>query len=208
MEPDRNCSYFGHTNMEPIPDCVNPTPLSHGKKRTAAQRAADLLFIETYAIKGKTQVEIAALLAEVRPYRISRAQVAYDIDELKRRWIEAGVESFSLAKARALKKLDAVESEAWESWEQSKTDGPGNPTFAKVVLEVHDRRVKLLGLDAPVRTEISGPEGTPIAIETREGQLPLDSAAKQALFTRYMALIAKDAQQAAEGVCGTEAGQS
>jgi hypothetical protein len=76
----------------------------------------------------------------VSPYRISRAQVAYDIDELKRRWIEAGVESFSLTKARALMKLDAIEYEAWESWEQSKADGPGNPTFAKVVLEVHDRR--------------------------------------------------------------------
>lgn len=32
-----------------------PSAPAHGKKRTAAQRAADLLFIETHAIKGKTQ---------------------------------------------------------------------------------------------------------------------------------------------------------
>jgi hypothetical protein len=192
--------------MEFIPSLTPSVSAAHSRKRTAAQRAADLLFIETHAVKGKTQIEIAALLAEVRPYRISRAQIAYDIDELKRRWIETGVESYSLGRARALKKLDAVEGEAWESWEKSKADGPGNPTFAKVILEVHDRRVKLLGLDAPVRTEISGPEGAPIAIETREGQLPLDSAAKQALFTRYMALIAKDTQQAPPTSCEAEAG--
>lgn len=171
----------------------------HSPKRSAAQRAADLAFIETHVVRGKTQAEIVELLAAVRTYRISRAQVSYDVAKLKELWIAGAVESHRMAVAIETRKLDAVEGEAWASWEESKASEAGaNASFMKQVLDVHDRRVKLMGLSAPSRHELSGPAGGVIAIETRDAQ-PIDSATKHALFARHMARIEED-KRAAEGV--------
>ena len=174
----------------------------HRKKRSAAQRAADSDFIEGHVLRGRTQAEIAALLSDVRPYTLSRQMIAYDIAELKRRWTEAAVESFGVAQAKALRKLDEVEKEAWHQSERSKADG--NTACLKLVLEVHDRRVRLLGLDAPARSEISGPEGGPIAVETSDMRTRLTPEAKSALFLRHMQRLDEDKEQVA-GKAGTHA---
>lgn len=174
----------------------------HRAKRTAAQRAADLLFIETHAVRGKTQAEIVELLAAERPYRISRSQVAYDLNSLKTRWVAASMEVYALAKAKELRKLDAVEAELWEGWDRSKADGaPGDVAFMRQLLDVHGCRAKLLGLNAPSRNEIAGPGGGPIEIETRDQKLPLDAEAKKALFERYWAMIEEEKRkdQASDG---------
>ena len=68
----------------------------HCRKRSAAQRAADLAFIEAHVVRGRTQTEIADLLAAERPYRISRQTVAYDVAELKRRWHDQATEAFTV----------------------------------------------------------------------------------------------------------------
>ena len=168
-------------------------------KRSAAQRAADLVFIETHVVRGRTQAEIVELLAAVRSYRISRAQVAYDVAKLKALWIADAIESVRVAAVIESRKLDAVEREAWAGWEESKQNETGaNPAFMKQVLDVHDRRVKLMGLAAPARHELSGPDGGAIAIETRDAK-PIDAATKHALFARHMARIEED-KLAAEGV--------
>ena len=170
----------------------------HRAKRTAAQRAADLAFIETHVVRGRTQAEIVELLAAVRSYRISRAQVAYDVAKLKALWIAGAVESVRTAAVIESRKLDAVEREAWAGWEESKSSESGaNPAFMKQVLDVHDRRVKLMGLAAPARHELSGPDGGAIAIQTRDAQ-PIDSETKHALFLRHMARIEED-KRAEEG---------
>ena len=157
--------------MENASDPAHSVRPAHGKKRSAAQRAADLEFIEGHVLRGRTPAEIAALLSNERPYTLSRQMIAYDIAELKQRWTEAAVESFGLAQAKALRKLDEVEREAWSQYERSKADG--NTACLKHILEVHDRRVRLLGLGAPARSEISGPEGGPIAVETSDMQTRL-----------------------------------
>jgi len=102
------------------------TTAVHRTKRTRIQRAADLAFIETHTVRGRTQSEIAELLSAACPYRISRSQVSYDQDELKKRWIEASVESFSAVKAKALRELDVVLAESWDGWEKSKAGGSGS----------------------------------------------------------------------------------
>jgi hypothetical protein len=190
---------LGHHTM-PTADTNAATKANiHCPKRTAAQRAADLAFIETHVIRGKTQAEIVELLAAVRPYRISRAQVAYDVAKLKALWTAGAVESLRVAVVIETRKLDAVEGELWASWEESKASETGaNPAFMKQVLDVHDRRVKLMGLSAPSRHELSGPEGRAITIETREAK-PIDTATKHALFMRHMARIEED-KRVAEGV--------
>lgn len=163
----------------------------HRPKRSAAQRAADLAFIETHVLRGRTQLEIVNLLAAERPYRISRQQVAYDVDELKRRWIEASTAAFASARAKALRMLDELERVAWELVEVP--DGTAAEAI-RGVLAVHDRRMKLLGLESPLRHELSGPDSGPIAVEVAEAQ-PLTDTAKAELFRRHMQRI-----QAAEPV--------
>jgi hypothetical protein len=47
----------------------------------------------------------------------------------------------------------------------------GDPRAIDSALRIEDRRAKLLGLDAPSRTEVSGPDGGAIEIEDARGQL-------------------------------------
>src|ERR1017187_4001199 len=122
----------------------NTKPSKHGKKRTVAQRAADLAFIERHVLRGQTQMQIVELLAAERPYRISRQQVAYDVNELKRRWSKASMEAFAFARARALRVLDELGKVGWELMDSpALSAGDG----IRRVLDVHDRRMKLLGLE-------------------------------------------------------------
>lgn len=158
----------------------------HRSKRSATQRAADLVFIEGHVLRGRTQLEIAELLAVERPYKISRQQVAYDIGQLKDNWIAASTEAF--ATARALRALDERERVGW-----SLVDAPDSAAGEgiKHVLSVHDRRMKLLGLEAPSRHEMSGPEAGPIAVQVAETRA-LTETAKAELFTRHMQRLQED----------------
>lgn len=47
----------------------------------------------------------------------------------------------------------------------------GDPRAIDSALRIEDRRAKLLGLDAPSRAEVSGPDGGAIEIEDARGQL-------------------------------------
>ena len=82
-----------------------------------------------------------------------------------------------------LDRIDVVERNAWEGWENSKRDtvktGPGkysetevtttsnsgNPRFLEIVIKCIERRCRLLGIDAPIQAEISGKDGQPIAMQ-------------------------------------------
>ncbi len=160
----------------------------HRAKRTAAQRAADLMFIEGHVLRGRTQLQIVELIAVVRPYRISRQQVAYDVDELKRRWIESSTSAFADARAKALRTLDELDRVAWEL-----VDAPDGTAGEAIrgVLAVHDRRMKLLGLESPSRHELSGPDAGPIAVEVAEARA-LTESAKADLFRRHMQRLQED----------------
>ena len=167
---------------------TQPEPRHRGPKRTAAQRAADLVLIERMALRGESHASIAEAVSAQRSYAISRQTVSYDIARLARDWEAAAAESFASAKARALRKLEELERSGWESLERSRKDGgPGSVAFVKVLLEVHDRRAKLLGLDAPTRTEISGSEGGPVVLETRDLQSELDPATRLEILRRHVA---------------------
>ena len=166
-------------------DTLPPSP--HARKRSAAQRAADLMFIETHVIRGRTQGEVAELLANERPYRISRQQVAFDVAELKRRWSEAATDAFASARAKALRMLDEVERLAWEMALSPESVGDG----IRRVLDVHDRRVRLLGLEAPARNELSAPPATHLSP-------PLSDAEQEALLERHYQRMQRAKQQRRE----------
>jgi hypothetical protein len=94
---------------------------------------------------------------------------------LMRRWEKASTAQIDEHKARELEKVDQLEREYWNTWERSckeveQDDGTtsffADPRFLTGVQWCIDRRCKLLGLDAPSRSELSGKDGGPI--ETKD----------------------------------------
>ncbi len=149
------------------------------KKRTDFEREQDLERITTLYLKGWRQVDIATELG------LSRQQIGYDLITIQKRWRESTAINMDEAKQKELARLDELEREYWQAWESSKaertkarqeTDGTkdktgkpivkkssmekeqrdGNPAFLQGVLSCIDRRCKLLGLDAPTESKVTG----------------------------------------------------
>jgi predicted transcriptional regulator len=159
-------------------------------KRTPVERNRDLKLTAEMYIRGKTQYEIASELG------ISQGQVNYDLKAIQAQWRESTTMNLDEAKGRELARLDELERTFWNAWEASKmertksrqeTDGSkkdgkltvkkastekeqrdGNPAFLAGVLSCIDRRCKLLGLDAPTKSELTGKDGGPIRTENTQ----------------------------------------
>ncbi len=140
--------------------------------------------ISALYLKGRTQYSIADEL------QISRAMVAYDLKVIQDRWHKSTTMNLDDAKARELAKIDKLEATYWEAWERScemreatmteqrKTDDgsetkaslrhenrDGNPAFLAGVMQCIERRCRLLGIDAPVKAELTGKGGGPLVYE-------------------------------------------
>ena len=175
-------------------------------KRSATQRAADLVFIESRVLRGVGHSAIAAELSKKRGYTLSRQSVSHDIARLRTNWEARARESFGAARARELAQLDAAGAEAWTAWEASKSGkGAGNPAFLTAIVTAHDRRARLLGLLAPVRTEISGPAGAPVQLAAAE-PMGMTAAARLELLKRHVQRL-EEAQAAGAGQGANEQGE-
>lgn len=156
-------------------------------KRKKAQKSADRAFIEHWYVRGKTCETIAKMLSETRPYKLSRQQIQYDLKLIDATWKQEAFDTIDEAKRKQLAGLQAQEDELWLAWEKSKLDATsqkvqrtgtkgdgadkvmmtkegqcGDPSYMRLILEVRDRVMNLLGLNAATRQEISGPDGGPI----------------------------------------------
>jgi predicted transcriptional regulator len=154
-------------------------------KRTPVERNRDLKLTAEMYIRGKTQYEIASELG------ISQSQVNYDLKAIQAQWRESTTMNLDEAKAKELARLDELEREFWAAWEASKGERTqarqeknnsgatvkasmmkeqrdGNPAFLNGVLSCIDRRCKLLGLDAPTKSELTGKDGGPIRTENTQ----------------------------------------
>jgi hypothetical protein len=69
---------------------------------------------------------------------------------------------------------------------------PGDPAFVGKILEIHDRRARLLGLDAPSKHEHGGPDGGPIPIAN--ANVPLNEADQQAILRRHFLRMQEDGE--------------
>lgn len=115
-------------------------------------------------------------------YTTTHKTVGLDIRRLIKQWSEERIHDISSQKMVALEKLDRLEETYWAAWEKSvenhvkKTNkvrgkaGASNPDYQEItdiaiieygeprylqgVERCIDKRCKLLGLDAPVKTEI------------------------------------------------------
>lgn len=176
----------------------NEKPIRRPKlcKRTKEQKDYDVKLAAKLFLRGYTYRDITSLLnKDIKDrgldYKLDSTQVFKDIKKEMVEWKRESLESIDKYMDKELRKLDALEVEAWEGWEKSKqgkqrdkkrssarpkkvlleeektTDyfgyeektvemSAGNPRFIEVILNIHQRRAKLLGLEAPIKVDIPG----------------------------------------------------
>lgn len=143
------------------------------KKGTPKEREKHLTEVWALYITGMYQTDIAKQLG------VSRQQIAYDLILLERRWRESNLESVNDYKLKELAKIDQLEKEYRDAWEKSsgihkkettiETTGEnssltekvesqelvGDPAFLRGIEWCVDARTKILGIAAPVKSEIN-----------------------------------------------------
>lgn len=151
-----------------------------GTKRTKSEVLRDRELIAKLRLRNRT------LNGIVQDTGLSLATVKREIQAIEAEWRASANEAVSEIKARELRKLDQIETEAWAEWERSKLDwfkrmqrdgsgseesGPihetkeevggriGEPRFLQIIVQVQERRAKLLGADKPAKHALTDPEG-------------------------------------------------
>lgn len=150
--------------------------------RTEKQKENDRTIIAEMTLKGKNQYQIAEVVG------ISREQVSRDMKKVRRDWAEKRDQDTTKHIAKELAKLDLVIEKAWDEFDASKVkkettfkemNDPndsskgskvyikketqnGNPAYLVTIQNCIKKRAELLGLDAPKRTELTGPNGEPL----------------------------------------------
>ncbi len=160
-----------------------------GPKRSKIQREHDISEIASLYCQGWYQSKIVEHLAQHRPYKVTQQTISNDLKAIKKKWLASSLRDFDEARATELAKIDTLEEVAWLEYQKSKEPvikrktvrkidgqtieaqqegqtGLGDPKYLDTVKWCIDRRIKLLGLDAPVRREISGKDGGPIETTT------------------------------------------
>ena len=162
-------------------------------KRTDFERENDYRRITDLYLQGKSQADIAAIIG------VARQQVGYDLAIIRKRWRNDTTINLDEAKQKELARLDTLERTYWDAWERTleekvktrteqstsgKTDNGvkvakatvekeillGNPAYLAGVMSCIDRRCKLLGLDAPSKTENKNTETIEVRnVEYRAG---------------------------------------
>jgi len=142
------------------------------KKRTRIEIERDRLEIARLYLKGDIQADIAARLG------MTRQMVGYDLKAIRSQWLAASLEAFDQRVATELAKIDNLEIEYWQAWERStqvkesstakvvqdekgerneastkQEQMVGNESFLAGVRWCIDRRLKLFGLDAPIKID-------------------------------------------------------
>ena len=140
--------------------------------RTKAKVQSDRLEITRLYLQGKYQHEIAAVTG------LSQEMVSYDLRAVQKYWRDIPQAELNELKAKELAKIDHLERTYWDAWEKSqqlkevintskqgkvlkvsKRTQPtsnGNAQYLHGVQWCISERCKLLGLSAPVKTELSG----------------------------------------------------
>lgn len=146
-------------------------------KRTRFEREKDLERIAALYLRGRTQSEIA------EEFGLTQQTIARDLATVQARWREAALFDVDEAKRRELLKLDELERRYWQAFEDScrmerrtqaqrvagvgtlslveEKTSSGDPRFLQGIERCIDRRCKLLGLDAPAKTDVTS-GGAPV----------------------------------------------
>ncbi len=155
-----------------------------GKPRVKHEVERDQNITTEFYLKGYSTRAIAAIIGEKvgTGYTTTHKTVSQDIKKLLKQWRDDRIHDISSQKMVELQKLDKLEQTYWDAWEKSvenhrkiinKARGKGGaekpffqeiteteikefgePRYLQGVERCIDKRCKLLGLDAPVKTEL------------------------------------------------------
>lgn len=148
------------------------------KNKSKAQREKQLADIARLYLRGTTQAEVGEQLG------ISQKQVSYDLKILRERWQESALIDFNEAKARELAKIDTLEVEYWQAWNDSKAEfrktsitregadaktiksarsdteeRNGDPRYLAGVQWCIEKRCAIIGINAPTKIAPTDPSG-------------------------------------------------
>lgn len=99
------------------------------------------------------QTDIAAMIKKQHPnWDVSQPTISRDIKWLKAQWLEDSKQSVDEFKARELAELDEIERDCAL---QFGADKKRKVEWIRTRLSVKERRAKLLGLDAPTKSQVS-----------------------------------------------------
>ena len=111
------------------------------RKRSRAQREADLVTIADRLERGESQTTLAADL------QLSPSQICYDTAEVIERWRQMTNLDLNESRVCEWRKLCAVEREAWRRLETLPMDSPTAGGLLRRVLECVEARLKITGAD-------------------------------------------------------------
>lgn len=110
-------------------------------------------------------------------FGVTQQTISIDLKTIREQWRESAIRDFDSHREEQLAKLDEIEREAWNAWQQSKQDAithvggisadktvdktttakqVGDPRYLQIVKDCIERRCKMLGLDAPEKIEHGG----------------------------------------------------
>jgi hypothetical protein len=153
-------------------------------KRTTTERERDRRLIAEYYLTGRSIYQITDELNARQDvtYTLSSKQVWYDLRLIRERWVKSGLRDFDKAQAQEIERIDRLEREHWAAWRMVDPTDRTAPSYLAGVMRCIERRCKILGLDAPVRQELTGKGGGPI--ETKDVSDP-DSNGVALLMALY-----------------------
>lgn len=153
-------------------------PNQTGPKRTPREREVDIPVEIRLWVRGLSLKEIAAEISKDRPYSVGYSTIDRDIKIERAAWRSETLGAIDELIACELIRVNQIEREAWDAWERSKKDSErsvterktgesetmraqmvregqcGDPRYLTQVQWCIDKRCKLLGLDAPQRSQI------------------------------------------------------
>jgi len=152
--------------------------------RSPTQIQRDRVKIAEMYCRGLYQSQIA------RNLKLSQQTISRDLKAIRKLWAERAVASFDQHVSNELAKIDNLERKYWEAWNKSlskkykekkstsvggkydidmnstevELERDGNPAFLQGVERCINMRMKLLGLEAPTKTDITT-GGEPLQIK-------------------------------------------
>lgn len=176
-DPDRGpCGCVCHDKKQSLREQISiiPAPASTTRARHADMGATtdlahelQMAKIASLHLRGISQPTIATELG------VGLATVETAITVMRTRWANAAIVDIDEAIREELAKINQLEAEFWDAWDHSKIDLvlteeqarllrmkgvrvtlAGDVSFLNGVLSCIDRRIKLKGLDAPIKIDI------------------------------------------------------
>jgi DNA-binding CsgD family transcriptional regulator len=120
---------------------INIQPRNTQRSHGAAARRQH---VAKLYLQGRSQKEIAGMVGVAIP------TICTDLKKLHRRWMKSALMDFNKAKSRQLAKLDVMEAELWEAWQNSKTSAEITRTRS----EASGRRTTADGKPLPDKTVV------------------------------------------------------